>query len=70
MNGPCVYNGDTLSEKDVAAIQEIFTSEEAANNEILFFPADSDKQGLYKKTADECFVLVEDSWYDPIRNMK
>lgn len=70
MNGPFAYNSETLSPEDVAAIQGVFTSDEVANNTKIFYPAESEEKGLYKKTADEKFVLVEDSWYDPIRNMQ
>lgn len=70
MNGPFVYNSDTLSPEDVEAIQKLFTSDEVANNELIFYPEDSETKGAYKKTDNERFVLVEDSWYDPIRNMQ
>ncbi|MBQ8515462.1 MAG: PhnD/SsuA/transferrin family substrate-binding protein [Ruminococcus sp.] len=70
MNGPFVYNSDTLSPEDVEAIQTLFTSDEVANNELIFYPEDSETKGAYKKTDNERFVLVEDSWYDPIRNME
>ena len=71
MNGPFVYNSETLNPDDAAAIQELFTSDEVANDEKIFYPADSkEATGAYKKTADERFVTVEDSWYDPIRNMQ
>ena len=70
MNGPFVYNSETLSPEDAAAIREVFTSDEVANNANIFYPAEGEATGLYKKTADERFVLVEDSWYDPIRNMQ
>ena len=70
MNGPFVYNSETLSPEDVEAIREVFTSDEVANNANIFYPAEGEATGLYKKTADERFVLVEDSWYDPIRNMQ
>lgn len=68
MNGPFGYNSDTLSPEDVKAIQEVFTSDEVANNTKFFYPEDGEETGFYKKTADEKFVTVEDSWYDPIRN--
>ena len=70
MNGPFAYNGDTLSPEDVAKIQNLFTSDEVANNTKLFYHPDTEESGMYKKTKNERFVLVEDSWYDPIRNMK
>ena len=69
LNGPFAYNGDTLSPKDVQSIQELFTSDEVANNELIFYPEGG--MGLLEKESDKmCFVTVEDSWYDPIRNME
>lgn len=70
MNGPFAYNGDTLSPEDTEAIQKLFTSDEVANNPKIFYNPDTDETGVYKKKANERFVLVEDSWYNPIRNMK
>lgn len=69
LNGPFVYNSEALSEEDVKAIQDLFTSDEVANNEVIFVPEDSDNVGMFEKTADERFVLVEDSWFDPIRDL-
>lgn len=69
LNGPFAYNGDTLSPEDVKAIQDLFTSDEVSNDELIFYPEGS--AGLLEKKSDKmCFVTVEDSWYDPIRNMK
>ena len=71
LNGPFAYNGDTLSQEDVQAIQELFTSDEVSNDSLIFYAKDSGEQGLYEKKSDKmCFVTVEDSWYNPIRNMK
>ena len=30
---------------------------------------DSDGVGMYEKTANERLLLVEDAWFDPIRNL-
>lgn len=70
MNGPFVYNGNAISPEDVKAIQAIFTSDEATRDELLFYPEDAAETGLYKRKGENQFVLAEDSWYDPIRNMK
>ena len=68
LNGPFAYNGDTLSPEDVQAIQELFTSDEVSNNELIFYPEGG--EGVLEKESDAMgFVTVEDSWYDPIRNM-
>lgn len=69
MNGPFVYNSETLSPEDAAAIQELFTSEEVKNNPIMFYDADAQVKGLFKKSGDIQFLTVDASWYDPIREM-
>lgn len=70
MNGPFVYNAETLSPEDVEAIQNVFTSDEVTSNKKIYYGEDEEATGLYKRKADEKFVLVDDSWYDPIRNMQ
>ena len=71
LNGPFAYNGDTISPEDVKAIQDLFTSDEVSNNPLIFYTEESGEQGLYEKDSEEmCFLTVEDSWYDPIRNME
>ena len=69
LNGPFVYNSEALDPKDVKAIQDLFTSDEVANNERIFVPEDSENVGMFEKAANERFVLVEDSWFDPIRDL-
>ena len=70
LNGPFAYNSDTLSPEDVKALQDLFTSDEVTNDELIFVPEGSDNVGMFEKSDKECFLTVEDSWYDPIRNMK
>lgn len=71
LNGPFAYNGDTLSPEDVQAIQQLFTSDEVSDNPLMFYNKEEGQMGLYEKKSDDmCFVAVEDSWYDPIRNME
>lgn len=69
LNAPFVGNTETLSEEDYSAIKEAFTSDEVANNENIFIPEDSEKSGLFSKSADERFLEVEDAWFDPIREL-
>jgi phosphonate transport system substrate-binding protein len=67
-NGPNAYNPANLSPDEVKAIQDLFTSEEVANNEIIFFDADVEGAvGLFKKQSSKGYVLTTDSWYDPYR---
>jgi len=49
---------------------EVFTSDEVANNEDIFIPKGSEKKGLFsKKSGKERFVPVDDSWFNPIREL-
>ena len=69
LNGPFFYNSETLSPEDGKAIQDLFTSDEVTNNEKIFIPEGSDGVGVFHKKGDSKFVLVDDSWFDPIREM-
>jgi len=67
-NGPNAYNPKNLSSDEIKAIQDLFTSEEVANNELLFYDADDKNAfGLYKKGSSYGYVLTTDSWYDAYR---
>lgn len=67
-NGPNVANPKNLSEDEIKAITDLFTSPEVANNEIIFYDADDpNATGLYKKGSSKGYVVVEDSWYDAYR---
>ena len=69
LNAPFAANTDSLSEEDFKKIQEILISDEISNNEKIFVPEDSETAGYSRKTADEKFVVAEDSWFDPIREL-
>lgn len=69
LNGPNAYNPANLSPEEVQAIRDIFTSEETANNGLFFYTEESGHTGFFEKAAAEQYVLVDDSWYDPIREM-
>ena len=69
LNEPFVANLDVLGQEDFDKLQELFTSDEMANNEQIFVPEDSGKAGLLSKTDQERFVPVEDSWFNPIREL-
>ncbi len=70
LNGPFAYNSETLSADDTQKIQELFTSDDVANNPLIFVVPDSGNVGMFKKTNAEHFVLVEDAWFNPIREME
>ncbi|MEK5037005.1 PhnD/SsuA/transferrin family substrate-binding protein [Sporosarcina sp. FSL K6-3457] len=69
LNAPFAANKDSLSDEDFKKIQELLTSDDISNNEKIFVPADSEASGLFTKSADEKFVIVEDSWFNPIREL-
>lgn len=69
LNGPFAFNSEALNAGDVQKIRDIFTSDEVADNELIFVTPESGNVGMFKKTDKEHFVLVEDSWYDPIREL-
>jgi phosphonate transport system substrate-binding protein len=70
LNAPFVYNSEVLPADQMEAIVAAFTSEEVANNERIFVPSGSEFTGLFRKGSDEMgFVTVEDSWFQPIRDL-
>ncbi|WP_156288940.1 PhnD/SsuA/transferrin family substrate-binding protein [Oceanobacillus salinisoli] len=69
LNAPFVANMDVLGQEDYDKIQEVFASDEVANNEEIFVPKDSDATGLFSKSEQERFVPVEDEWFNPIREL-
>jgi len=70
LNAPFVVNTENLSEEDMKLLKDILTSDEIANNEKIFVPEDSKYSGLFsKKSGKERLVPVEDTWFDPIREL-
>ncbi|MEK3906454.1 PhnD/SsuA/transferrin family substrate-binding protein [Paenibacillus sp. 7884-2] len=69
LNAPFAANMDVLGQEDFDTLQELFSSDEIANNEQIFVPEDSGESGLFFKSGEERFIPVEDSWFDPIREL-
>ncbi|MGP4069522.1 phosphate/phosphite/phosphonate ABC transporter substrate-binding protein [Halobacillus sp. B29] len=69
LNAPFAMNTNTLSEDTQKTLVDAFTSDETANNEEIFVPEDSSDNALFYTTGKERFVKVEDSWFDPIREL-
>jgi phosphonate transport system substrate-binding protein len=71
LNAPFVYNNKVISEEDRKAITAYFCSDKVAGDKRVFSdPDDKDAKALYvKKSADVCFLEVDDSWYEPIRKL-
>ena len=70
LNGPNSYNPQNLSAEEIKNIRDVFTSDETANNSNFFSAPGSGSFAFYRKTKNERYVLVDDSWYDPIREMR
>ncbi len=69
LNGPFAYNPQNMSDDELQKIRETFMSDEVTNNPQIFVVKDSGYVGMFKKTDKECVVAVDDSWYNPIREM-
>lgn len=69
INGPFAYNSEELSKSDIEKIQDLFTSDKVAKNEKIFFTKGGGTVGFFDNTKSKGFVTVEDSWYDPIREL-
>lgn len=70
LNGPFAYNTDTLSPEETEAIRTLFTSEEVTNNTKIFVTEESGNVGMFERTGKEQMVLVEDEWFDPVRELE
>ncbi len=70
LNAPFAVNTEVVSEDDRKKIIELLTSDEVSKNEKIFIPAENkDAVGLFKQEGKSRFLTVEDSWFDPIRNL-
>lgn len=69
LNSPFVMNTNTLSEEDQKKLVEKFTSDEVSNNEKVFVPKGSTGKGFFTKEGKEKFLVVEDKWFDPVREL-
>lgn len=67
LNGPFAVNTGAINKEDVEKIQTALTSDSTANNSKIFYK--KGEKGLVEKTKDQHFVKVEDSWYNPIREL-
>lgn len=67
MNGPFMCNTGALSQKTIEAIVTALTSDAVTNNETVFLPENSTGTGMFNQPSR--FLTVEDTWYDPIREL-
>ncbi|MCK1988076.1 PhnD/SsuA/transferrin family substrate-binding protein [Lysinibacillus fusiformis] len=69
LNEPFVANLETMGQEDFDTIQALFTSDEFANNEMIFGLEGSETATLFTKEDNERFLKVEDAWFNPIREL-
>lgn len=69
LNAPFVMNTEVISEEDQQKLIEVFTSDAVTNNQKVFVTEGSGAKGFFKKTGSEKFLTVEDSWFNPVREL-
>ncbi|MFZ9858578.1 MAG: phosphate/phosphite/phosphonate ABC transporter substrate-binding protein [Roseiflexaceae bacterium] len=72
INAPFAANSSTLTAEEIKAIQDLLTSDEVANNTEIFAPKeviDAGFKPFFRKTKDERFLVVPDSFFDPVRKL-
>ncbi len=67
LNAPIVMNTKLLTDEEIRNLKAAFTSDETANNELIFAPDNAETIAFFDK--GERFAEVEDEWYDPIRKL-
>lgn len=73
INAPFVANSGMLTADEIKRLQDKLTSDEVANNPRIFATKaeiDAGFKPLFRKTNAERFLVVEDSFFAPIRAMR
>jgi phosphonate transport system substrate-binding protein len=68
LNGPFAVNTGVLKQEDIDKITTALTSDEVTNNSKIFYEKGK-STGLFEKTGKDHLIKVEDSWYNPIREL-
>jgi phosphonate transport system substrate-binding protein len=68
LNGPFAVNTGVLNKEDLDKLTTTLTSDEVTNNTKMFYEKGK-ATGLFEKTGKDHFIKVEDSWYNPIREL-
>ena len=73
LNAPFVANSSMLTADEIKALQDALTSDAVPNNTKIFATKeviDAGYRPFFRKTKDERFLVVEDSFFDPIRALR
>ncbi len=68
MNGPFMVNTEVLSKETLDALTKAMTSDEVTNNPKIFLPKDAKYKGMFNQP--QRFVTVDETWYEPVRQIK
>ena len=69
LNGPIAVNTEVLPQDIIDKLLEGLTSKETASDELLFAEDVEDSGAVWSLGDTAGFIAVEDSWYDPSRNL-
>lgn len=70
LNGPIAVNTEKVPQEIIDKLVRGLTSSKTAKDELLFAPEDQENTGAVWNKGDTAgFIEVEDSWYDPIREL-
>jgi len=73
INAPFVANSSMLTADEIKRLQDVLTSDTVANNPRIFATKaeiDAGFKPLFRKTKDERFLVVDDSFFNPIRELR
>ncbi|QGQ94756.1 phosphate/phosphite/phosphonate ABC transporter substrate-binding protein [Paenibacillus psychroresistens] len=69
LNAPFVVNTDKVSADTIKKLVDAFTSAETTANQNIFVSKESGKKGIFAKTDKEAFVVVDDAFFNPVREL-
>jgi phosphonate transport system substrate-binding protein len=69
LNAPLVVNTDKVSKETIKQLRDALTSAETAANPNIFADKKAGKSGLWFKTDKEAFIVVDDAFFNPIREL-
>jgi phosphonate transport system substrate-binding protein len=73
LNAPFVANSSMLSADEIKRLQDALTSDAVANNPKIFATKEEIDAGfkpLFRKTNAERFLVVDDAFFNPIRELR
>jgi phosphonate transport system substrate-binding protein len=68
-NAPIAVNTALFTAAQLKALQDLFTSDATTNNPVVFLPAGAKGTAFNKQKGKNHFIVADDKWWDPIREM-